>query len=228
MPQNKVWEKEYQNPQLLTKKEGPQNDLKRFFKFLRKTEKITPEGLDILDIGSGTGRNANYLASLGAKVTGLEISETALALAKARAKEEGVVVDYHLLDIGSTYPFKNEQFDVVLDVMSSNSLCEKEREVYLKEVSRVLKKEGNFFVKALCKDGDKNAKNLLKMSPSKEKDTYLNKEMGLIERVFSRDDFIATYASYFKIVQLLKKTNYQRFQGQSYKRNYWLCYLKKL
>ncbi|PIR90804.1 hypothetical protein COU05_00055 [bacterium (Candidatus Gribaldobacteria) CG10_big_fil_rev_8_21_14_0_10_37_21] len=228
MPQIKAWEKEYQNPQLLTKKEEPQNDLKRFFKFLRKTEKIIPEGLVVLDLGSGTGRNANYLAQLGSKVIGLEISKTALNLAKARAREEGVEVDYRLLDIGSIYPFENEQFDLVLDVMSSNSLNEKEREIYLKEVFRVLKNGGFFFVKALCKDGDKNAKNLLKINPSKEKDTYLNKDMGLTERVFTKDDFIKMYAQYFKVIQLIKKTNYAQFKGQSYKRNYWLGYLKKL
>ena len=227
MPQRKIWEKEYQNPQLLTKKAEPQNDFKRFLKFLRKTEKITLSGLAVLDLGAGTGRNSNYLAKLGAKVVGLEISETALDLSKARAKEERVEVDYRLLNIGSVYPFENEKFDLVLDVMSSNSLGEKEREIYLREVVRVLKTGGNFFVKALCKDGDKNAKNLLKMDPGKEKDTYLNKDMGLVERVFSRDDFIATYSSYFKIVQLLKKTNYAQFKGQSYKRNYWLGYFKK-
>ncbi|MDP2951185.1 MAG: class I SAM-dependent methyltransferase [bacterium] len=227
MPQIKAWEKEYQNPQLLTKKEEPQNDLKRFFKFLRKTEKIIPAGLVVLDLGSGTGRNINYLAQLGSKVTGLEISQTALDLAKERAFAIGVEVDYRLFDIGSVYPFENEQFDLVLDVMSSNSLNEKEREIYLREVFRVLKSGGFFFVKALCKDGDKNAKNLLKISPGKEKDTYLNRDMGLTERVFTQDDFIKIYAQYFKVIQLTKKTNYAQFKGQSYKRNYLISYFKK-
>lgn len=106
--------------------------------------------------------------------------------------------------------------------MSSNSLNEAEREIYLQEVSRVLKPGGHFFVRGLCKDGDKNAKNLIKLSPGKEHDTYINQDMNLVERVFSKEDFIETYSKYFEIQQLIKKTNYAEFKGQSYKRNYWL------
>lgn len=227
MPQVETWEKEYQNPQLLTKKDEPQNDVKRFIKFLRKIEKITPDGLAVLDLGSGAGRNANYLAGLGSKVSGLEISPTAIGLAKERANKMGVEVDYRLLDIGSKYPFQDKSFDLILDVMSSNSLNEKERDIYLTEVHRALKGGGILFVKVLCKEGDKNAKNLLKISPGKEYDTYVNKDMGLTERVFSREDFISMYSRYFKILRLVKKTNYAPFKGQKYKRNYWLAFLKK-
>ena len=138
-----------------------------------------------------------------------------------------VTVDYRIADIGMPYPFSNEYFDLVIDVMSSNSLNEKEREIYLKEVLRVLKMGGHFFVRALCKDGDKNAKNLLRLNPGLEYDTYINKDMDLVERVFSHDDFVNMYSKYFKIQELIKKTNYAQFKGQSYKRNYWLAYMKK-
>ncbi|MEX0918342.1 MAG: hypothetical protein WDZ85_00005, partial [Candidatus Paceibacterota bacterium] len=80
----------------------------------------------------------------------------------------------------------------------------------------------------LCKDGDKNAKNLIKLSPGNEYDTYHNKDMNLIERVFSHDDFANLYSKYFEIQKLIKKTNYAQFKGQSYKRNYWLAYMKKI
>lgn len=227
MAQKTTWENEYRNPQLLTKGDEPQKDTLRFFKFLKKEEGLNLENLNILDLGSGTGRNANYLASLGNKVVGLEIAPTAIELAKARAKEKGLLVDYQTGDIGSKYSFKDSFFDLVLDITSSNSLNEKERLVYLGEVNRVLKKGGYFFVRALCKDGDKNAKALLKKSPFEEKDTYLNQEMGLKERVFAKDDLVGLYSQYFKIIKLLKKTSYTKFKNQSYKRNFWLAYLKK-
>jgi hypothetical protein len=35
-----------------------------------------------------------------------------------------------------------------------------------------------------------------------------------------------TYSPYFEIVELDKKTGYQRWGNQKYKRNYWLAYLK--
>ena len=228
MPQGSVWENEYQNPQLITKDDEPQKDILRFFRFLKKEEGVELENLAVLDLGSGTGRNANYLAKLGNKVIGLEISPTAINLAKSRAKSIKIEVNYQLHDIGSEYPFNNETFDLVLDVTSSNSLNGKERDIYLSEVLRVLKKGGYFFVKGLCKDGDKNAKALIKKNPGQELDTYINEDMNLIERVFTQQDFISLYSKYFKIIKLLKKTNYTRFKEQSYKRNFWLAYMKKL
>ena len=158
MPQKDTWEREYRNPQLIQTGEEPRADLKDYVRFLRKVEGVLPENLAILDIGSGTGKHANYLASMDNTVVGLEISPTAIELARSRAREIGVAVDYRLADIGAPYPFDNDYFDLVIDIMSSNSLNEKEREIYLNEVQRTLKKNGHFFVRALCKDGDKNAK----------------------------------------------------------------------
>ncbi len=227
MPQQVAWEKEYRHPQLITGDDKPQKDVLRFLKYLKKDTGSELENQRILDLGSGTGRNANYLAELGNLVTGFEISATAIKLASDRAKSLGVSVDYRLHDIGSTYPLESQMFDLVLDVISSNSLNMPERKIYLSEVNRVLKSGGHFFVKALCKDGDQNAKALLKKNPGSEPDTYVNAEMNLAERVFSRQDFIDLYSKYFTIVELTKKTNYTRFKGQSYKRNFWLAYLKK-
>lgn len=228
MPQKNTWEREYQNPQLIVMGEEPRSDLKRYVKFLRKIEKIDLENLTILDLGSGSGKNANYLAGMGNNVIGLEISSTAVNLAISRAKEMNVKVDYRIADIGAQYPFTDNYFDIVIDIMSSNSLNETERKIYLEQVYRVLKIGGHFFVRALCKDGDTNAKNLLKLNPGSEYDTYINKDMNLVERIFSREDFINMYSKHFKIQELIKKTNYAQFKGKHYKRNYWLAYMKKV
>lgn len=227
MNQGRAWEKEYQNSKLVTKADGPQADTLRFLKFLKKDQKYKVEGRNILDLGCGTGRNANYLAEEGNSVIGIEISQTALALAKERATELGVKVDYRLGDIGEPYDIPDESVDVVLDVTSSNALDEKGRAMYLSEVSRVMKKDGYFFVRALCKDGNKNVKNLLKDSPGREYDTYYMRDLDLYERVFSREDFIKMYSQYFKILSLEKKTSYPTVNGRLYKIEYWLAYMQK-
>src|SRR5512133_1133086 len=112
MPQKKTWEQEYQKPQLVKLSEEPRNDLRRYLKFLKKTEGIRSSSLAVLDLGSGTGKNGNYLAELGHSVTGLEISPTAVQMANARAKEKGIQVDYRLADIGVAYPFSDGYFDL--------------------------------------------------------------------------------------------------------------------
>ena len=225
--QGNTWEREYKNPKLVTKNEGPQADTLRFLKFLKKGEKYRVEDRVILDLGCGTGRNANYLAERGNIVIGIEISKTAINLAKDRAREIGVEVDYRMGDIGEKYNIEDNSIDVVLDITSSNSLDEKGRDIYLNEVNRVMKKDGYFFVRALAKDGNKNVKNLLKINPGKEYDTYIIKEIGLTERVFSKDDFIKMYSKYFKIISLEKKTSYTTFDNRIYKRDYWLAYMSK-
>jgi len=225
--QGNVWEREYRNPKLVTKDDKPQADVLRFLKFLKKVEKYQVEDKNILDLGCGTGRNSNYLAKEGGNVIGIDISKTALLIAKERAEELGLRVGYRLGDIGENYDIKDESIDIILDVTSSNSLDDEGRENYLREMSRVLRKGGFVFVRALCKDGDDNAKKLLKENPGEEYDTYKIKEMGLTERVFSKADFMATYGKYFEILKLEKITHYSAFNNRVYKRNYWLAYLKK-
>lgn len=227
MNQGNIWDREYRNPKLVTGKEGPQADTLRFFKFLKKDRKFRVESKNILDLGCGTGRNSNYLAEMGNNVIGIEISKTALNLAKKRADNLGVTVDYRLGDIGEKYEIEKESIDIILDVTSSNSLNEKGRETYLNEMNRILKNDGYIFVRALCKDGNKNVKNLLKISPGKEYDTYVMKDIGLTERVFSREDFIKTYSKYFKILFLEKKTGYTTVDNRIYKRDYLIAYLTK-
>ncbi|MCD4761505.1 class I SAM-dependent methyltransferase [bacterium] len=227
MTQEKTWEKEYKNSKLITKKENPQKDVLRFLKYYKKTKNTELKNLKILDLGSGTGRNTNYLASLGNEVIGLEIAPTAVNLAKERAKNINLKIDYRIFNIGSEYPFEDNFFDLIFDITSSNSLNEKERKIYLSEVARVIKKDGYFFIKTLCRDGDKNAKALLKNFPGKEYDTYVMKKVNLTERVFSETNFKKIYSKYFNIIRLIKKTSYTRFNGQSYKRNFWLAYMRK-
>jgi SAM-dependent methyltransferase len=229
--QEKAWESEYRNSKLLTKANEPQADVVRFYKYMRKELGQDIDGKHVLDLGSGTGRNAYYFAEQGAaSVIGYEISATAISIARERAKAGGYgdVIAYAKRDMGQPYPLADDIVDLIIDITSSNSLDEKSRVTYLRESYRVLKPDGVFFVKTLCKDGDQNAKNLLNMSPGKEHDTYYMKELDLYERVFSREDFTKLYAGAgFKILELEKKTSYSNLNGRSYKRNFWIAYMQK-
>ena len=227
MTQEPVWDREYKNSKLLVKENKPSSDIVRFVKFLRKEQGIIIDNLRILDLGSGMGRNSFYFAELGAKVVGFEISQTAINIAKTNMSKTVFEIEYNKQSIGEKFPVEDNSFDIILDVLASNSLTEEEREVYITEAQRVLKKGGYFFVKGLCKEGDDNAKYLLKNFSGKEKDTYIMPELGVTERVWSKEDFIKTYEKLFTILSLDKKTTYSRMNNRSYKRNFWICYLKK-
>lgn len=227
MSQQSVWEKEYKNPKMITNSDEPAVAFKDFVKWLRRKEKFEFENAKVLDLGSGTGKNAFYLAERGSSVSGIEISKEAVKISKKRGEKYSNLTKFTEGDFGKALPFEEDYFDLVLDVTSSNSLNEKERSVYLKEVGRVLKSGGYMFVRALCKDGDKNAQNLLKLSPGKEKDTYFMEDLGLTERVFSRGDFENMYSKDFDILSLEKDSSYTTVLGRKYKRNFWLAYLKR-
>lgn len=73
------------------------------------------KGRPILDVGTGTGRAALLMARGGARVTGVDASEEMLAIARERAREEGMAVtfktgDAHKLD------FPNRSFDVAISL----------------------------------------------------------------------------------------------------------------
>lgn len=231
MTQEKTWNREYSTQKFLTNENEPQADVVRFVRFIRKKANLEIDKLFVIDLGSGTGRNSFYFAESGAKVLGLEISGVAIDIANKYLSEamskRHFDIKYVKQSIGEKFPCEDNSIDVALDVTSSNSLTEVEREVYLSETHRVLKNSGYFFVKALCKDGDENAKYLLKNNHGKEIDTYIMPETGIIERIWSRDNFVKTYEKYFTILELEKKTTYSKINNRSYKRNFWIAYMKK-
>ena len=225
MNNDQAWEQEYQQPQFLTLGTEPLTVVKEFCKWLRRDEKVELEKCTVLDLGCGNGKNVKYFVEGYAKSgIGYDISKTAIVAAKKLS--EGLEIKYEVRSIGEKFPLENESVDIILDVTSSNSLSESEREVYLQETQRVLKPGGYLFVRALCLDGDKNAKQLIKENPGSEKDTYILPNVGVTERVFTKQDLVDTYGKYLEIVRLEKVEGYQKWGNQSYKRNYWVMYAK--
>lgn len=218
--QENIWEKEYRDPTLVTLSDVPAKCIKDFVRFLRKERNFNFDNIKVLDLGCGNGKNSLYIKEQGdnIKVTGLEISDTVIGHAR-RLTPDGNFIKQ---SIGNTWAVEDSSFDIILDVTASNSLNEDERRVYLSEIKRVLKPNGYFFLRALCKDGDKNAQTLLKTNPGKEKDTYIMPGLGLTERVFSQNDLVANYSHLDDLAYLEKETHYTKYNGRSYKRNFWV------
>lgn len=229
--QEAAWEREYRNPQMLKRNNVPHADVQRFYKWLKKKQRKAggEPGVyewKVLDLGSGTGRNAFYFAELGAHVIGYEVSDTALQMASKFAQHAEEDITYEKRDIGQPYPLTNNSIDLVLDITSSNSLNAEGRETYLKEVFRVLKPGGLFIVRALAKDGDRNAQKLVTTFAGSEPDTYVHPDLGIMEKVFTRETFTETYSA-FTVLELERSQRYPTVADRTYKRNYWVGYLQK-
>lgn len=230
--QDHAWEKEYKSRRMLSPSNVPQADVVRFAKWLKKQNRQLDRAWDfdrltVLDLGSGTGRNAFYFADRGSKAIGYEVSDTALSYARKFAEEVEPSIEYKKQDIGSKYPLPDASVDVILDVTSSNSLTDAARKTYLSEMHRVLKPGGLVFVRALSKEGDRHAKELIIRSPGPDLDTYIHPDLHITEKVFTRESFLETYEPYFKVVGLERIEHYATVAGRKYKRQYWLAYLQK-
>ncbi|HXW03708.1 MAG TPA: class I SAM-dependent methyltransferase [Vicinamibacterales bacterium] len=69
--------------------------------------------LTILDVGTGTGRAAIALARRGAAVTGVDASDTMLAVARRRAREAGAAVTFEQGD-AHALEYADRSFDAVV------------------------------------------------------------------------------------------------------------------
>jgi len=94
----------------------------------------------VLDIGCGGGFLSNALASCGHKVTGVDLSEESLAVARHYDSTHSVRYMH-----GDAYalPFEDKSFDVVAAMDFLEHVLEPERVV--REAARVLKPGGLFF-----------------------------------------------------------------------------------
>jgi SAM-dependent methyltransferase len=79
--------------------------------FLKKHIRLLPKG-KALDIASGEGRNAVFLAQNGFEVDAVDISEKGLKKAQKLAREKGVKINTFLIDLDQ-YPIKKERYDLI-------------------------------------------------------------------------------------------------------------------
>jgi tellurite methyltransferase len=75
---------------------------------------LLPAGGRALDIAMGSGRNALYLASMGFQVTGVDVSEVAVAICREKAASLGLAVEAIVADLGD-YRLPQDRYDLILN-----------------------------------------------------------------------------------------------------------------
>ncbi|MFZ2960011.1 MAG: class I SAM-dependent methyltransferase [Candidatus Ozemobacteraceae bacterium] len=95
-------------------------------------------GLQIADIGCGTGRNAIPLAKAGAQITGLDFSSGMVA--KARAKDGWDAVHFIHANLETRFPLRDEQFDRVICCLVLDHI--RNLNLFFGELRRICRKSG--------------------------------------------------------------------------------------
>ena len=115
----------------------------------------------VLDAGCGTGENALHVASLGLSVLGVDVAETALAIAREKAANRGSAADrgqdrgsvefvaadaFHLERLG-------RMFQTVLDCGLFHTFDGEERLGYVASLASVTEHDGTLYVLCFSDDG---------------------------------------------------------------------------
>jgi ubiquinone/menaquinone biosynthesis C-methylase UbiE len=117
---------------------------------LRRHAELTDS--DVLDVGCGHGRLTRELAALGARVTGVEISEQQLAA--ARAADDGSAGTRYLVGRAEALPLPDASFDLVVFRASLHHVAPEQMQVALSEAARVLRPDGLLYVTEPLAKGD--------------------------------------------------------------------------
>lgn len=100
------------------------------------------EGRDIVEIGCGTGRNTEWLATKAASITALDFSEEMLQRARTRVADPRVRFIHH--DVRTTWPLKNDSVDLIVAMLILEHV--EHLKTVFAEATRALRPGGELFI----------------------------------------------------------------------------------
>jgi ubiquinone/menaquinone biosynthesis C-methylase UbiE len=150
-----------------------------------------PPGADVLEVAPGPGYFAIELAKLGDyRITGLDISETFVEIAKQKATEANVQVDFRHGN-ASGMPFQSDSFDFLLCRAAFKNFSAPLGA--LQEMHRVLKPGGRALIIDLLKDTPNEsvsqAVDEMKLGTVNGILTKATFRFMLLKRAYTRSDF---------------------------------------
>ncbi len=157
---------------------------------LVKSGKVLPR--KTVDLGCGAGNYAIYLASMGFDVTGVDISPTAIKLARENALRRGVKSKFVVADVLGSLGEVLETFDFAYDWELLHHIFPEERKRYVENVLKMLNPRGKYL--SVC---------------FSEKDPqfggsgkYIETRLGTILYLSSEEELRNLFEPYFSIKEL--------------------------
>jgi ubiquinone/menaquinone biosynthesis C-methylase UbiE len=154
-------------------------DYAEFQKLAARLAEGLPPGSSVLEVAPGPGYFSIELAKFGRySVTGLDISETFVGIARKNAAEAGVQIDFRQGN-ASAMPFEDATFDLIVCRAAFKNFSEPVKA--LAEMRRVLKPGGRAIVIDLRRD-----------TPKQEIDAHVdNMHVGAVNAAFIKLTFRA-------------------------------------
>lgn len=191
------------------------SDLDIFFKggsetvvFFEK-EKLINKNSITLHIGCGIGRIEKYLAKKVKKAVGVDIAVSMIKRAKQNVKLNNAEF---IVNDGQTLTFPEKHFDFVYSFFVFQHMPTDSFKSYIREVSRVLKKNGKFFFQIPLDDQEKMDK------PSKNNPWLMRYyKSSVINKLLIQNNF------------KVKKTfsGFEKYNGADFEPNFMVLAVKK-
>ncbi len=110
----------------------------------KKSEAKFLEGIECIDIGCGGGILSERLSRLGARVTGIDASESSINVAKEHSFKSRLEIDYKCLTTSELLRSKKDKFLNKFDIVIASEVIEhvNERKIFLSDVSKLSRSGG--------------------------------------------------------------------------------------
>ncbi len=136
------------------------------------------EGIECIDIGCGGGILSERLSRLGAKVTGIDASESSINVAKEHSFKSRLEIDYKCLTTSELLRSKKGKFFNKFDIVIASEVIEhvNERKIFLSDISKLSRSGGLIVFTTINKSflgillGKFFAENILKVVPKNTHD----------------------------------------------------------
>jgi SAM-dependent methyltransferase len=158
---------------------------------LVESGKIPP--CEVIDLGCGAGNYAIYLAYIGYNVTGVDISPTAIKIAKENAKKKKVKCNFLVADVvDDLRNVVKKTFDFAYDWEVLHHIFPEKRKKFIKNVYEILNPGGKYF--SVCfNEKDKGFGGSGK---------FRNTHLGTVLYFSSKEELNDLFSSYFDIIEL--------------------------
>ena len=157
---------------------------------LVETGKIRP--CKAVDLGCGSGNSTIYLAKKGFEVTGVDISLTAIRIAKENAKRRGVECSFIVGDVLGDLKEVNGTFDFAYDWELLHHIFPEQRLKYVKNVYALLNPKGHYLSVCFSEEDSQFG------SSGKYRETPL----GTVLYFSSEDEIRDLFKKYFEVKEL--------------------------
>ncbi len=175
----------------------------------------------LLDIGCGRGRNSIFFAEEGFVVDSVDFVPQIISDLEMRITALNLVDKVHprCHDVTKPWPFPDASFDCAIDTFCyKHQIDEKDKALYRRELSRVLK-PGGYYLLTLAGADDGYYGPLLKESPDQSRHVILDPANGIESILYSRCDVEKEFDDFMDVKYYKHKAQEGVMHGKAYPRS---------